>query len=213
MMSPRRKQEPIADDDMTPSQRSIVEAAIEIFAERGYNGTATKDIAARAGVAEGTIFRYFPTKKELLIGAVAPLMMRALTPVLKRSVERVLTAEYESFEAFVMAFARDRLEFARAHPALLKLLVQELPFHPELRADFERIVFAELFPLVEKAIARFQKRGEVSRLPAITVMRLMGSVIVGFVVARVFVAPDADWDDDAELRTMASFLARGLAPS
>jgi AcrR family transcriptional regulator len=211
MKKPSTAGEPLPPD-MPEAQRNIVEAAIEIFSARGFNGTATKDIAKRAGVAEGTIFRYYPTKKDLLIGAVAPLMLRALTPVLKRSIEHVLSAEYASFEEFIRVFARDRLEFARAHPTLLKLLVQEMPFHPELREAFQRIVFAELFPVAVAAIQRFQARGDVADLAPITVLRLVGSEIIGFVVARIFVAPDATWDDDDELRTIARVLARGLAP-
>ncbi|HXT15602.1 MAG TPA: TetR/AcrR family transcriptional regulator [Gemmatimonadaceae bacterium] len=200
------------DDTMSPSQRRIAAAAIEAFAMQGFNGTATSDIAKRAGVAEGTIFKYYPTKKKLLIGAVAPLMMRALTPMLRRSVERVLSADYATFEDFVIAFARDRLDFAQAHPALLKLLVQEIPFHPELREHFERIVFAQVFPLALSAIERFQARKQIRAMPPLTVARIMGSVIVGYVVSRVFLAPDAVWDDEREIDTLAGVLARGLRP-
>ncbi len=48
---------------MTDKKRRIVEAAIHCFAENGYAATATNTIARRAGVAEGTIFRHFETKK------------------------------------------------------------------------------------------------------------------------------------------------------
>ena len=40
----------------TEKQRRILEAAVEVFAERGFAGTPTAEIAKRAGVAEGTIF-------------------------------------------------------------------------------------------------------------------------------------------------------------
>lgn len=43
----------------------ILEAAIELFSEKGFSGTTTKEIAERAGVNEALIFRYFSTKKEL----------------------------------------------------------------------------------------------------------------------------------------------------
>lgn len=43
----------------------ILEAAIKLFAEKGFNGTTTKEIAEKAGVNEALIFRYFSTKRDL----------------------------------------------------------------------------------------------------------------------------------------------------
>jgi AcrR family transcriptional regulator len=43
----------------------ILEAAIKLFAEKGFSGTTTKEIAEKAGVNEALIFRYFSTKKDL----------------------------------------------------------------------------------------------------------------------------------------------------
>lgn len=47
-------------------QERILSAALELFARRGYQATAVPDIAKSAGVATGTIYRYFDTKDALL---------------------------------------------------------------------------------------------------------------------------------------------------
>lgn len=44
----------------------LMDVALTLFAEHGYEGTSTRLIAASAGVTEGLIFRYFPTKRDLL---------------------------------------------------------------------------------------------------------------------------------------------------
>ncbi len=44
----------------------ILEAAVDMFGEKGYASTSTSEIAKRAGVAEGTIFRYYKTKKRFI---------------------------------------------------------------------------------------------------------------------------------------------------
>ena len=44
----------------------IINAAINAFSEKGFEATRTKEIAERAGIAEGTIFRYFPNKNAIL---------------------------------------------------------------------------------------------------------------------------------------------------
>lgn len=58
---PRRAQRLPAEE----RRQQILDAAITVFAERGYAGAGTADIAAAAGIGEPTIYRYFPNKIEL----------------------------------------------------------------------------------------------------------------------------------------------------
>lgn len=60
------------EDKLTPKQISILHAAIEVFSEKGYAAAATSEIAQKAGVAEGTIFRYYKTKKIYCSPSLAP---------------------------------------------------------------------------------------------------------------------------------------------
>jgi AcrR family transcriptional regulator len=46
-------------------RRQLLEAALELFSRKGYQGTTTKEIASAAGVTEAIIFRHFPTKQDL----------------------------------------------------------------------------------------------------------------------------------------------------
>src|SRR5947208_15480181 len=51
-------------------REEILDAAQHVFAERGYHGTSTEEIARRAGVSQPYIFRLFGTKKALFLAAV-----------------------------------------------------------------------------------------------------------------------------------------------
>ncbi len=51
---------------MNEKKQKILESALELFVERGFHGTSTTEIAKTAGVATGTLFHYFKTKKELI---------------------------------------------------------------------------------------------------------------------------------------------------
>ncbi|MFG3026123.1 TetR/AcrR family transcriptional regulator [Streptomyces sp. NPDC048254] len=51
--------------DETPLRRKVMDAALELFDERTWDGTNVPEIAGRAGVAVGTIYRYFPNKQAL----------------------------------------------------------------------------------------------------------------------------------------------------
>jgi AcrR family transcriptional regulator len=54
--------------ELTNTQKKIIDAAIKVFSEKGFEGATTSEIAQEAGVAEGTIFRHFSTKKGILQG-------------------------------------------------------------------------------------------------------------------------------------------------
>ena len=48
----------------------ILQAALAVFSERGFEGTAVSEIAERAGVAEGTVYKYFESKRALLLKVI-----------------------------------------------------------------------------------------------------------------------------------------------
>src|SRR3569833_1545872 len=100
----------VLDPTMPDAQRRIVQAAVSAVAERGYYGATTQEIARTAGVAEGTVFRYYRTKKDLLLGSVGPLFMRVMSPIIRRNIEAIFTTDHASFADFLRALITDRLD-------------------------------------------------------------------------------------------------------
>ena len=49
------------------TRRAILQAALKLFAEKGFYRTTTKAVSQKAGIAEGTLFNYFPTKEDLAL--------------------------------------------------------------------------------------------------------------------------------------------------
>jgi AcrR family transcriptional regulator len=199
------------NDKMTEKQIKVLAAAVEVFSEKGFAAASTSEIAQKAGVAEGTIFRHYKTKKDLLLSIVAPMMSKLLAPFVLRDFVKVLDVPHTRFEEFIRAVMKNRVEFVKKHLPVLKILIQEIPFHPELREQFKEHVANKLFERVVPIIERYQAAGQIVRLPPLSVIRLAASTVIGYLFARYFLAPESDWDDEAEIEATIGFIMRGLA--
>ena len=67
---------------------AIREAAMRLFAERGFAGTTVDEIAAAADVSRATVFTYFPTKEEIVVGDASSAVEGLATMLRERSGDR-----------------------------------------------------------------------------------------------------------------------------
>jgi AcrR family transcriptional regulator len=65
--APRQKEPGKRERNKEETKRRILKAALELFKEKGLDGTTTKEISKRSGIAEGTLFNYFKTKEDLAL--------------------------------------------------------------------------------------------------------------------------------------------------
>ncbi|MEV4111203.1 helix-turn-helix domain-containing protein [Nonomuraea sp. NPDC049695] len=84
----------IAGVTAAETRERLLQAAAEVFAERGYDGTRVADIAAAAGVSNGALYAHFSSKADLLVSALkahGPLMLaKLLAAAPDRSVAELL---------------------------------------------------------------------------------------------------------------------------
>jgi AcrR family transcriptional regulator len=69
--------------DAERNRRALLDAAVQVFGERGLDATVA-EIAARAGVGQGTAFRHFPTKEQLIAATVRDMLDRITVTALEQ---------------------------------------------------------------------------------------------------------------------------------
>lgn len=196
----------------TEKQKKILAAAIEMFSDKGYSATSTSEIAQMAGVAEGTIFRHYKTKKDLLLAIIGPILVKTVAPFFVKDFSRLLDQPYAQAEEFYRSILRNRLEFARQNAKLLKILIHEVPFHPDLQGHVQTVFTQYVYRKLEKVITRFQQDGQLINAPAWRIVRSSASLVIGLVVTHVFLMPDVPVDDEEEIEWAVQTLLHGLAP-
>ena len=120
---------------------ALLKAAAEIVAEQGLEATPTSQVAKRAGVAEGTLFRYFATKDELLNELYIYLNQDMCETLMKRYVSS------EPFRSRVQCLWDSYIDWGLAHPIASKT-VNQLAVSSVLTAKTHELTI-ELFPELE----------------------------------------------------------------
>ena len=101
-------------------RQAIIDAAVQVFAQKGFFGAKVSEIAETAGVADGTIYLYFRSKDELLISLFEE-KMELIIDELTRLLDPIENPE-EKVRRYVVA----HLELVASHPQLMQVLTIEL---------------------------------------------------------------------------------------
>jgi AcrR family transcriptional regulator len=197
------------EKDMTEKQQRIIASAIEIIAEKGFYGSSTSEIAKKAGVAEGTIFRHFKTKKELLYALVGPMLIKFASPLILKDVIRIIESE-ASAEDVLRSLYENRLELISENLPRVKILLQEAMFHPEIAEAMINNVAKQARALAEHFVTDRIEKGEFRPLPTIAITRAIFSTLLGyFVFSQLF--PEEKKEDDVEM--IVDILLNGIKNS
>jgi TetR/AcrR family transcriptional regulator len=136
--------------------KQLLQIAIELFSQRGFEGTTTKAIAAAAGVSEGIIFQHFATKEDLYAGI---LDYKAKEAGMEEWQEQLRDcAEREDDEGLVLSIVEQILRSNRLDPQFQRLMCQAaLNGHPLPKIMAQRILPLRNF--LCGYIAQRQKKG------------------------------------------------------
>lgn len=189
----------------------LIQAALELFVEKGFAATRSEEVAARAGVSKGTLFLYFQSKEDLL------------KAVITESLAGRFTEWNEEFEAFEGSTA-DMLRYctqvwwerigATPVSGLTKLMLGEGNNFPELAAFYQREVVQPGHTLMRRILQRGIDRGEF--LPVDVnhaIYSVVGPMIFLFLVRHnsTWVDGDIELDPLKYIATQTEIAIRGLS--
>lgn len=136
------------------THQRLIRAALELFSSRGYHDTTTAQIAKKAGVAEGTIYRHFPSKQQLLNE-----LYRAAQRWAAKAVEDSGGAPPGTPRARLTQVAQALVEGAVRDPAVVKLGLLER--YDAILDDESRRAAREFRMGLERVVAQGKAEGAV----------------------------------------------------
>ncbi|MCX5852874.1 MAG: TetR/AcrR family transcriptional regulator [Deltaproteobacteria bacterium] len=137
--------------DKAPAKRDIIlDAAIRVFAEKGYSSSRTLDISKEAGVAYGSLYSYFSSKDEILLSIFRERWRILLERI--DQINRTLSDPDERFLAIIDFIFRSY----QRNPAMMKVLIMDVPRHKEFYTPENWKLYNAFF----KALADIFREGQ-----------------------------------------------------
>ena len=162
----------------------VLDAALDLFIERGFPATRVEDIARRAGISKGAVYLYFPSKEAILEG----LVRRAIVPIAETALR--LVEGYEGDPRPAISIALRHVASKLGDPRLLaipKLLIREVIHHPAFAAMYRREVLDRVIPVIEGMIRRGVDQGYLRPVdPHLTIRSLIGPLLLHLLMAEFF---------------------------
>jgi TetR/AcrR family transcriptional regulator, fatty acid metabolism regulator protein len=187
-------------------RRLLLDAAVRVFARKGYHAARVGDIAEEAGVAYGLLYHYFDSKEDVL-RSVFRETWRALIGTIK-SVEQAGEAPREQLRKVAEILLRSW----RRDPDLVRVLVLDVTRSPLLPGEMDEI--AASFAAIQEIVERGQADGSIrpdldARLASYIFYGAVEELLTGWVLGRL---PDSEDDVARAERTLVEIVTGGLAP-
>jgi AcrR family transcriptional regulator len=169
----------------------ILDAALLLFAQRGYLQTEMQDLADEVGVGKGTLYRYYPSKEKLFLAAADRVMVR-----LREAVDVDIAGIDDPLERVERAI-RSFLRFFSECPERVEILFQErahfkdrkkptLLQHREVNVERWRALYRDLMA-----------QGRLREMPVDRVSDVIGDLLYGTIFTNYFTGPRKPFDVQA----------------
>ena len=137
--------------------QELVDAALELFAQKGFAATRSDEVAARAGVSKGTLYLYFPSKEDLLIAVIREHLSTAIEAA-RAQAERFAGSPAELLRRVLSDWWISVLDSPSS--AVFKIVITEVRNFPSIAEFYEREVVRPGQELIGRTVARGIACGE-----------------------------------------------------
>jgi len=189
----------------TESQNRILQAGLAVFSEHGYDAATTRMIAARAGLNESLIQRYFKSKAGLLL-AVNELSMKAM--LAQKPYPPQADPESEIFQFMATKMEQDGKDLRFVRVIISRILIDE-----QLRAEMQRKFPPPSKTFLHDRLESFRHTGLIAKsidIPALVRIIMSQSFIIGMQERIMFGRTKKECLE--HFRFFAHIAAKGIAP-
>ncbi len=162
----------------------VLDAALDLFIERGFEATRVDDIANRAGISKGAVYLYFQSKRAILEG----LIQRAVSPIAENVAGLGTSFEGDPRHLLSMVLKMVGQQLADPHTFKIpKLVLREAIIDPEIAETYRKAVLDKVIPVMVALIRKGIADGYLRPVdPELTVRSIVGPIMLHLMMSEVF---------------------------
>jgi TetR/AcrR family transcriptional regulator, fatty acid metabolism regulator protein len=200
-------EDPIQEQLIAARQAQILDAAVKVFAEKGYHRATIPDIAKQAKIAVGTIYNYFGKKEDLLLA-----LLHRMNETDQREDNLAMAGEMD-LHTFFHSYIQQRYAYMNKEGLeVMRAVLPEVLVNAELRKMYIEQIIEPTFAIAEKHYGGLIEAGKVRPLDVPITLRIISSTFLGLMILRMMDEPVVEerWDEFAGVFT--SMILDGLIP-
>lgn len=193
----------LTEEKIPAGEKKVLIASLHLFAKQGFHATTTAEIAKEAQVSEGTIYKYFSSKKNLL--------SHLLTPMLSRIRNNFFTKldQPKSLDDLISLVIQDRVAFAEENFELIKIMLQESLTSSNSLPSFDKLIQGDdgLYQRLKEIQMSYPEISQ-ELTPVQLVRAFIGPLITYVMQVKLFNQPSTN--KQLDLRMMHAQILAGL---
>lgn len=197
--------------EMPNGKKKVILAALQLFAEQGFDGTSTQQIAEKSGMSQATIFKYFKTKEDLLRWIIQPIL-KNIIPLYVRDFKNQLSDKNADLTSTIHFVVRNRYQFLVDNQQVAMIVLSELLTRAEVKEAFVATIKQQGQSLIDIFQNLLLSTGEVDRdIDTVAIIRLVISQVLGYFLQTRKLFPDTPQSQvDQDLTEIEKIIVRAI---
>jgi AcrR family transcriptional regulator len=190
------------EEALTARREEILQTATELFADQGFSDAVTQVLADRLQIGKGTIYRHFPSKRDLFLAAADRVMVK-----MSERIESNIAGIEDGLESITRGIS-SYLGFFAENPHFVELIIQE-------RANFKDRKRPTYFEHRERNIQRWRQlyrelmaQGRIREMPAEQISDVVSGAIYGTMFINYFTGQSKP--SEVQAREIVEIIFQGI---
>ena len=203
--------ESLDQSDLSAKQQAVLRASLELFSQKGFDRTSTRDIADRAAVSEGTVYKQFKTKDGILKAILEPFIHQVLPKAVTEFIVDMSQSTTPTIDEFLEIAVKNRMQFALDKRQQLRILLQEITRDANLVSLISKEAVNIINSPLGNFIRKYQEDGQLVDWPLQRIIQYIFGTVLTYLLPKVLAGGELDIDKAS--KETVEFVMGGLKPT
>jgi AcrR family transcriptional regulator len=203
----------LSELNLPEKEEKILKSAIKLFSEKGFEASTSKEIAEDAGVAEGTIFKYFKTKKDIITSILVHLLNLTRGKFVLKGIKEIFEEnKSDDIKIILKKIIYERFKLVDKFFPMAQIIFIQAIFHEEVREAIFNNIIKNALKMFDEFYKELTKKGILRNdIDSMIIFRsIVGNVVLFIAQRKIFNNHLKLNDIDKEIDIVIDIILNGI---